>query len=108
MEKKYRVFRFLFLFFFVTFLTLYFSSMTGYYEYQNHEKMALTEEQIRQFEEDVKAGLEVDVKDYLENTSKDYQNGFSKAGFQLSNGISTFIKKGVIKVFGTISTFVTN
>ena len=39
MEKRYKVFRWLFLFFFVIFLTLYFSGVTGYYEYQNYQKI---------------------------------------------------------------------
>ncbi len=108
MEKRYKVFRWLFLFFFVIFLTLYFSGVTGYYEYQNYQKMTMTEEQIKQFEQDVKDGKEVDVKDYLKNQTKDYQNGFTKVGVKVSTGISKVVKMGVMKVFGTISSFVTS
>ncbi len=106
MEKKYKVFKWTFLFFLVIFLTLYFSQLTGYYEFKNYERMALTEEQIIKFEQDIKEGKQVDIKDYVVNTKKNYQNKFSKMGLSLSTGISDFIKTGVIKIFGTIAGFV--
>ena len=77
MDKKYRVFRWIFLFFFVIFLTLYFSQLTGYYEFKNYQKMTLTEEQIVQFEQDIKDGKEVDIKNYVVDTKKDYQKTIS-------------------------------
>ena len=106
MEKKYKVFKWTFLFFLVIFLTLYFSQLTGYYEFKNYERMAMTQEQIAKFEQDVKDGKQVDIKDYVVNTQKDYQNKFSKVGLSLSTGISDFIKNGVIKIFGAIAGFV--
>ena len=106
MEKKYKVFKWTFLFFLVIFLTLYFSQLTGSYEFKNYERMALTEEQIIKFEQDIKEGKQVDIKDYVVNTKKNYQNKFSKMGLSLSTGISDFIKTGVIKIFGTIAGFV--
>ncbi len=106
MDKKYRVFRWIFLFFFVIFLTLYFSQLTGYYEFKNYQKMTLTEEQIVQFEQDIKDGKEVDIKNYVVDTKKDYQNKFSNMGVKLSSGISDLIKNSVIKIFSSISGFV--
>ncbi len=106
MSRRYKVFKWTFLFFFVTFLTLYFSQLTGYYEYQNYTKMTLTKEQIQKFEQDVKEGKEIDIENYVVNTDKNYQNRFSKVGLQLSRGISTIVEKSVIKIFGTISGFV--
>lgn len=106
MDKKYKVFKWTFLFFFVIFLTLYFSQLTGYYEFKNYQKMTMTEEQIIQFEQDVKDGKEVDIKNYVVDTKKNYQNKFSNMGVKLSTGISGIIKSSVIKLFGTISGFV--
>lgn len=106
MEKKYKIFKWTFLFFLVIFLTLYFSQLTGYYEFKNYERMSMTQEQIRQFEEDVKNGKEVDIKDYAVNIERDYQNRFSKAGLTLSTGISDLIESSVVKIFGTIAGFV--
>lgn len=106
MDKKYKVFKWIFLFFFVIFLTLYFSQLTGYYEFKNYQKMTMTEEQILKFEQDIKEGKEVDIKNYVVNTNKDYQNKFSNIGVKLSTGISNIIKNSVIKVFSSISGFV--
>ncbi len=107
MGKKYKVFKWVFLFFFVIFLTLYFSGISGYYEYQNYQKMVLTQEQIEKFEQDVKNGKEVDVKNYMVKSVTNYHNSFSNLGLKLSTGISSIIEKSVIKVFGAISGFVT-
>ena len=107
MEKKYKVFKWTFLFFLVIFLTLYFSQLTGYYEFKNYQKMSLTQDQIAQFEQDIKDGKQVDIKDYVVNTDKDYQNKFSKTGLKLSTGISDLVKNSVAKIFGTIAGFVT-
>lgn len=106
MEKKYKVFKWTFLFFLVIFLTLYFSQLTGYYEFKNYERMAMTKEQIAQFEQDIREGKQVDIKNYVVNTDKNYQNKFSKAGLTLSKGISSFIESSVIKIFGTLAGFV--
>lgn len=106
MEKKYKVFKWTFLFFLVIFLTLYFSQLTGYYEFKNYQKMSLTQNQIAQFEQDIKDGKQVDIKDYVVNTDKDYQNRFSKTGLKLSTGISDFVKNSVVKIFGAVAGFV--
>ncbi len=106
MERKYKIFRWTFFLLFITFLTLYFSQLTGYYEFQNYQKMTMTQEQIKQFEQDVREGKEVDIKDYVVNRERNYKNRFSNLGLKISTGVSTIIKKSVIKVFGTISGFV--
>ena len=106
MDKKYKIFKWVFVFFFVIFLTLYFSQLTGYYEFQNYQKMTMTQDQILQFEQDIKDGKEVDIKNYVVDTSRNYKNRFSNIGLQLSTGISDFVKTGIIKIFGAISGFV--
>lgn len=103
MEMKYKIFKWSFIFLLVIFLTLYFSQLTGYYEYQNYQKMVMTEEQIKQFEQDVKEGKEVDIKDYVVNVNRDYDNPFSNLGMAISNAISSTVKNGVIKLFSSIS-----
>lgn len=106
METKYKIFKWCFSFLLVIYLTLYFSQLTGYYEYQNYEKMVMTEEQIKQFEQDIKDGKEVDVKDYVVNIKKEYDNTFSNLGVTVSNFISNMVKNTVIKLFSGISNFV--
>lgn len=103
MEMKYKIFKWSFVFLLVIFLTLYFSQLTGYYEYQNYQKMVMTEEQIMQFEQDIKDGKEVDIKDYVVNINRDYDNSLSNLGMNISNIISNTVKNGIIKLFSGIS-----
>ena len=82
-----KIFKFCFWCFFITFLTLYLSQATGYYEYQQHKKVTFTNEQIEKFEKDVIAGKNVDIESYLEDTTKSYNNKTSKLGYTISNTI---------------------
>lgn len=91
---------------FITFVTLYISQATGYYEYEQARKTAFTKEQIEQFEKDVKDGKEIDVNKYLENTNKNYQNNLSQFTLNVSEGISKYTKLGIEKVLGQISKWI--
>lgn len=102
-NKKNKIFKYLFMTFFFSFLVVYFSELTGYYEYQNHQKKALTEEQIKQFEMDVANGKEVDINKYLVVDTKNYNNNLSKLTSKLSDGISTLVQSGVEGTFKYIS-----
>ena len=103
MEKRYKIFKWAFVFLFIIFMTLYFSQLTGYYEYRNYQKMVMTEEQIKQFEQDIKDGKEVDIKDYTVSTVRNYENSFSNLGLNLSKFISGLVEDGVIKLFSGIA-----
>ena len=91
---------------FITFLTLYISQATGYYEYELARKTAFTKEQIEQFEKDVKDGKEIDINSYLENTNKNYQTNLSKFTLNISEGISKYTKLGIEKVLSQISKWI--
>lgn len=105
-NKKNKIYKFIFWSFFMSFLVIYFSELTGYYEYQNYQKASLTEEQIKKFEEDVKNGNEVDIKDYLVVDNKKYNNTLSKLASKLSDGISKIVNSGVEYTFKHISKFI--
>lgn len=105
-NKKNKIFKFVFYAFLLTFVVIYFSELTGYYEYQNYKKASLTEEQIKQFEEDVRNGKEVDVNDYLIVETTNYDNKLSKAASKLSDGISSLVKNGVENAFKLLSKLV--
>ena len=91
---------------FVTFVTLYFSGATGYYEYDVHKKMSLTEEQIKKFEADVAAGKNVSVEDYISNTNHDYHNNTSRFGLKISQTIGKYMKMGVEEGFKLLNRLV--
>lgn len=105
-KKKNSIFKFIFFIFFMSFLVVYFSELTGYYEYQNYKKSALTEAQIEQFENDVASGKEIDMSKYLIVENKNYNNTLSNLASNLSDGISNIVKSGVDKTFKFLSKFV--
>ncbi len=105
-KKNNKLINIIFLMLFMSFLVIYFSEITGYYEYQNHKKTTLTEEQIRKFESDVENGKEVDLNQYLVVENKNYNNKLSKAASKLSDGISNVVKKGVESTFKFLSNLV--
>ncbi|MDD3341708.1 MAG: hypothetical protein PHN72_05940 [Bacilli bacterium] len=98
-----RIFRYLFVLSFIAFLTLYLSQATGYYEYENHQKNALTEEQIKEFEKDVKSGKNIKIEDYMEKTVTDYSNKTSKMGNKVSETINHGVKSGIETFFGALN-----
>lgn len=87
---------------FIVFIALFFSQSTGYYEYEQYKKVALTNEQIKQFEKDVKNGKKVDVKDYIGETKKDYGNKVSNTGLKISSEIEKYVKKFINGAFDAI------
>lgn len=102
-DRKNKIVKFIFSLFFISFLVIYFSEVTGYYEYQNHIKASLTEEQIKKFEDDVKNGNKVDINEYLTADTKKYNNTLSKLASKLSDEISNIVNSGVEYTFKYIS-----
>ena len=94
------------LFLFIIFLTLFFASYTGYYDYENRKKVNLTEEQMRKFEQDVKNGVNLDLEDYLNKPKNNYQNFLAKTGSKTSKFVSDVISNSVDATFSFLIKFV--
>ena len=105
-KKKNRVFKIIFWMFFLSFMLIYFSEITGYYEYKNYQKSTMTTEQIQKFEKDVKSGKKVNPNDYIAADTAHYNNKLSDAANTLSNGLSKLVKGGVENTFKLISNLV--
>ncbi len=101
--KASKIFRNVMIFLFVVFIALFISQANGYYEYQEYKKVALTKEQIKEFESDVKAGKKIDLKDYVGNTKKDYGNTVSNVGLSVSKKIEKYFKKAMDLSFGALA-----
>lgn len=81
----------------IFYLVLYFSYRNGYYIDKNKEKSVLTEEMIKEYEEDLKNGIDVSKKDYV--VIKDtYDNGYTRASLSISKRIENGFDK-VMKFF---------
>lgn len=102
-NKKNKLFNIILGIFLLCFTIIYFSEITGYYEYKNYQKTSLTAEQIKKYEEDIKEGKELDLNEYLIKNEKEYNNKLSILASKLSNGISKIVKSGVEHTFKYIS-----
>lgn len=78
----------------VCFFIVYFLLENGYYENKKARQVALTEENIRKFEEDVKQNKIIDISNYKIEEEKDYSNKISKLGQSLTDKAGKFIIKG--------------
>lgn len=104
-KKLNKLFRYAILVSFVTFFALYLSQSTGYFEYRNSKKVALTNKQIEKFEQDIKEGKTIDIENYIETNNQNYQNTISKTGLTISNLTEKAIRKlidGSFKVLGDL------
>ena len=102
--KKEKVFKFVFFVLLISYLALYFSSVSGYYEYQNYQKMTLTKEQ---FEEDVKQGKALDVEDYIIKENVHFNNQIANAGKKISYTLSDALSVVLSKFFNFLASFIT-
>ena len=73
---------------------LYISSISGFYEAKLSNKVALTDEAIKEFENDVIEGKTIDVNTYITNKNVDYSNKFTESGEKLSEDVTKIITEG--------------
>lgn len=85
----------------IFFFALYFSQYTGYYDFSDNSKTVLTDEAIKKFEADVKAGKKIDASNYLEK-EKNYSNKASKLGMKISLIIEKAFNKGMNAIFNEL------
>lgn len=102
-KKNYLVVLFLLLF--IIFVILYISKEAGYYDYKAHQKVSLTNESIKQFEEDIKMGKDVKAKDYITHDYKDYSNRVTIISSEIGKYVEDILNdrvKGTVKVLGKL------
>ena len=85
------------------FFALYISEATGYYEFEQHKKVALTEEKIKQFENDVNAGKDIKITDYINEREVSYENNTSSLGLALSDCVENVVKDGIETTFNFLN-----
>lgn len=101
-----KVFKIILITFILIFIGLYFSYKNGYYINKNKENMLLTEEKIKEYENDLQNGVDVTKKSYLD-IKDSYDNSFTKFSLKLSkkieNGFDMVIKFLFNKISNTIN-----
>lgn len=88
------------------FICTYFIEYSGYYEYNLHNKKTLTEEQIKQFEEDVKNGKTIDLDSYLSETTIDYSNSLTRTTTQANLKLNEYLKRILTGSFDLLGKFI--
>jgi len=76
---------------FIIFMVLYIANMSGYYESKIRDRVTITEEGIKEFEEKVKNGDKIDVSSFLNTDRVDYTSSMSNLGEYVTNGIENVI-----------------
>lgn len=94
MKKKKNWFLRLLFISFLIFLGLYIASISGYYEAQVSNKVALTNEAIKNFEQDVLDGKTVDINTYIQKENKDYSNKMTDLGDKITESVQKFLTSG--------------
>lgn len=98
-----KTFKYLLILSFIAFMTLYLSQKAGYYEYTNHQTMALTEKEIKKFEKDIKEGKNINIEDYKKNIKISYSNKVSDMGSKVSKVVNNGVKDGIENFFGALN-----
>lgn len=83
----------------IGFTAIYISEATGYYEFEQHNKKVLTEEKIKQFEEDIANGKNIDINNYVVTNEQNYETKLSKFGDKMSNKVEKFVVDGLNNTF---------
>lgn len=89
----------------IVFLGLYFSYQNGYYESVIRDKMALTNQNIEKFEQDVKDGHDITLDDYFIQ-EKNYSTKASSISLKVSNKLENIIDSGIKYLFRKIASVV--
>lgn len=87
------------------FLVLFLSYQNGYYRNINKEKMLLTDEKIKEYEEDLKNGVDVSQKEYIVS-SPTYDNVYTRKILSISNIIEDGINSTIKYFFKKIGSIV--
>ena len=83
----------------VVFIFSYFLEFSGYYEYDLYNRRNLTNDKIREFENDIKEGKDIDINKYLESSRVDYSNKLTKTTSNASIKLNEYLKKVLINTF---------
>lgn len=90
----------------IIFLVSYLVASTGYYEYQIQERTILTNEKIKEFEEDIKNNKDIDALEYFTLEEVDYSNKFTNLVYNISNESTKVTRKVIKKIFKKLGSLI--
>lgn len=80
---------------FVIFMALYIANMSGYYEGKVRDRVIITEEGIKEFEEKVQNCETIDITSFLDNERIDYSSSMSNFGDNVTESIESVVVNGM-------------
>lgn len=90
----------------IIFISSYIITESGYYEYTMQQRTIITNEKIKEFEQDIKNNKDIDLKDYLGNDELDYSNRFTNLVYNLSDNSNKLARKTIKYLFKKLSSLV--
>ena len=90
----------------IIYISSYLIASTGYYEYTMQQRTIITNEKIKEFEEDIKNNENIDIKDYFEKEEIDYSNKFTNLIYNISDNSNKLARKAIKYLFKKLGTLV--
>ena len=90
----------------IIFITSYLISESGYYEYTVQQRTIITNEKIKEFEQDIKDNKDIDLIDYLDKGELDYSNAFTNLVYRISDNSNKLAKKAMKYLFKKIGSLI--
>ena len=106
--KKNKLLNFIITVIFLAYVVSYYIANSSYYEYELQERTILTNEKIKEFEEDVRNGENIDVKDYVVDEYVDYSNRMSNLVYNFSDKANNIARKCIRALFKKLSYLVSD
>lgn len=104
MDKK--TTKFIIIIIVLIFIGSYIISESGYYEYTMQQRTIITNEKIKEFEQDVKNSENIDLKEYLEKDEVDYSNKFTTLVYNISDNSNKIARKAIKYLFKKLGSLV--
>ena len=90
----------------IIFISSYIITESGYYEYTMQQRTIITNEKIKEFEQDIKDNKDIDLLDYLDKEELDYSNKFTNLVYNLSDNSNKLARKTIKYLFKKLGSLV--
>lgn len=90
----------------IIFISSYIISESGYYEYTMQQRTIITNEKIKEFEEDIKNNESIDLKKYLNKEQNDYSNKITTLVYNISDNSNKLARKAIKYLFKKLGSLV--
>ena len=90
----------------IVFISAYMISESGYYEYTMQQRTIITNDKIKEFEQDIKDNKDIDLIDYIDNEEINYSNKITNLVYGISNNSNKLARKAIKYLFKKLSTLV--